>query len=165
MIPLNSTKLFKKEPKKIIRIIGLFYIGIGGWCLLGMALQRSMMKDFSESSEFVTIKHTLTLLHHAWIIYMPLLALIGALMVLFSYMFDKIQEQRLAIQKGILILCIIWAVAYTYANIPYIKAFQAMLPEPFLAYVMAVFAFGVVMAFMVIPNYKVLKRLNTEALQ
>ncbi|MEO9476233.1 MAG: hypothetical protein ABJG41_11885 [Cyclobacteriaceae bacterium] len=166
MKPILSKELFKKEPKKIIRTVGLFYAGIGAWCFFGLTLMNSTMSNFPKDEEFEGFNRTFEILQNIWTTYMPLLIIIGLGMVAFSYALERLNEQRIAIQTGILKVCTIWVIAYSIASIPYLEAFQSMSPEHGafngLTYIFAIFGFGAVFALMTIPNFKVLKKLKAE---
>ncbi|WP_420577987.1 hypothetical protein [Ekhidna sp.] len=166
MKPILSKELFKKEPKKIIRTVGLFYAGIGAWCFFGLTLMNSTMSNFPKDEEFEGFNRTFEILQNIWMTYMPLLIIIGFGMVAFSYALERLNEQRIAIQTGILIVCTIWVIAYSIASIPYLEAFLSISPEQEafngLTYIFALFGFGAVFALMTIPNYKVLKKLKAE---
>lgn len=166
MIPLNTKELFKKEPKKIIRTVGGFYAGIGAWCFFGMFLMRSTMNNFPKDDEFNGFNRTFEILQNIWATYMPLLIVIGICMIVFSYAFERLNEQRIAIQTGILITCTIWVIAYSYASIPYLEAFQSISPQQGafkgITYIFSIFGFGAVFASMTIPNYRVLRKLKAE---
>ncbi|MEQ9466387.1 MAG: hypothetical protein RLN88_03195 [Ekhidna sp.] len=167
MKSILSKELFKKEPKKIIRTVGLFYAGIGAWCFFGLTLMNSTMSNFPKDEEFEGFNRTFEILQNIWTTYMPLLIIIGLGMVAFSYAYERLHEQRIAIQTGILIASTIWVIAYSIASIPYLEAFQSIAPEQNgifngLTYIFAVFGFGAVFALMTIPNYKVLKKLKAE---
>ena len=166
MKAIISKELFKKEPKKIIRTVGLFYAGIGAWCLFVLTLMTSTMNGFPEDGEFDGFNRTFEILQNIWTTYMPVLIIIGLGMVAFSYAFERLNEQRIAIQTGILVVCVVWVIAYSIASIPYLEAFQSISPEQEifngLTYIFAIFGFGAVFALMTIPNFKVLKKLKAD---
>ena len=166
MIPFSTKNLFKKEPKKIIRTIGLFYAGIGAWCFFGMFLMKFTMADLQKDEEFSGFNTTVEILQDIWTTYMPLLILIGIGMILFSFRFEQLKNRQVQIQTLILTISTIWVLFYSYACIPYIQAFQTISPEqePFniLTYIFAIFGFGAVFALMTIPNYRILKKLKVE---
>ncbi|MEP2773506.1 MAG: hypothetical protein ABJH05_15245 [Fulvivirga sp.] len=124
------------------------------------------MSDFPKDEEFNAFNRTFEILHNIWTIYMPLLVIIGFSMVVFSYAFERLNAQRIAIQTGILVACTVWVIAYSVACIPYLKAFQSMSPEQevfnWITYIFAIFGFGAVFALLTIPNFKVLKKLKAE---
>lgn len=166
MKPIISKELFKKEPKIIIRTIGATYAGIGAWCFVGLTLMSSTINSFPNDAQFSAFNRTAQILHNIWSTYMPMLIVIGISMVGFSYLFERLKEQRIAIQTGIVIVCSIWSITYSIAHIPYIEGFEAMLDEHLqlqgLTYIVAIPAFGSVLGMMTIPNYKTLKKMKAE---
>jgi len=124
MIPFSTKNLFKKEPKKIIRTIGLFYAGIGAWCFFGMFLMKFTMADLQKDEEFSGFNTTVEILQDIWTTYMPLLILIGIGMILFSFRFEQLKNRQVQIQTLILTISTIWVLFYSYACIPYIKPFR-----------------------------------------
>lgn len=164
MKAIISKELFKKEPKKIIRTLGVFYAGIGAWCFFGLTLMNSTINNFPKDDEIDGFNHTFKILQDIWTTYMPLLIIIGLSMIAFSYTFERLKEKQIVIQTGILVICTFWVIAYLIANIPYIKSFQSMSPDlkifNVVIYIFAIFGFGAVFALMTIPNYKVLKKLK-----
>ena len=166
MKAILSKDLFKKEPKKIIRRVGLFYAGIGAWCYFGLTLMESTFDNFPKDEEFDNFNKTGEILQNIWSIYMPLLMIIGVVMVAFSYVFERVKEQQIVIQTGIFVASAIWVIAYSIASIPYINSIQNISPEletfNVLMKIAALFAFGAVFCFMTLPNYKVLKKMKTE---
>ncbi|GHE50816.1 hypothetical protein [Roseivirga thermotolerans] len=167
MKAIISKELFKKEPKKIIRTVGLSYAGIGAWCFFGLTLMNSTMNNFPEEEEFDGFNRTSEILQNIWTTYMPLLIMIGLSMVAFSFALERLKEQRIAIQTGILMACTIWVIAYSIASIPYLESFRSISPEQEgvfngLTYIFAIFGFGAVFTLMTIPNYKVLQKLKAE---
>ncbi|WP_424963607.1 hypothetical protein [Ekhidna sp.] len=167
MKPILFKELFKKEPKKIIRTVGLFYAGIGAWCFFGLKLMKSTVYNFPEDKELEGFNRTSQILQNIWTTYMPFLIMIGLSMVAFSFALERLKEQRIVIQTGILVVCAIWVIGYSVAFIPYLQAFQSIIPEQRgllngLNYIYTIFGFGAVFALMTIPNYKVLKKLKDE---
>jgi len=166
MIPLSPKKLFRKETKIIVRTVGIFYAIIGSWCLFGLTLQKSMVKDFSENEDFQAFSGIHEILQSIWTKFMPILILIGIGMVIFSYLLDRIHEQQIIIQKSILAICSIWVIAYTVASIPYIRALYSLSPDiplfKTITHIFTVFGFGMVLAIVTIPNYKILRKMQAE---
>jgi vacuolar-type H+-ATPase subunit I/STV1 len=162
MILSKIMKLFKKESKKIIRTFGGFYAGIGAWCSFGLFL-LTPFKNLPEDDELIGFNKTLEILQSNWSTYMPLLIIIGLGMIVFSYLFDRLNKYKVAIQTGILIVSIIWITTYLYSAIPFLESFKSISPEQeSFTSVSYVLNFAFFFALLTIPNYIILKKLKVD---
>jgi hypothetical protein len=164
--PISLKQLFKKDIKTICLSIGGFYAVFGAFAILMIKLQTIMLTNF-ESSPHESFTSTLKVLHEIWIVYMPLLTILGLGYLAFGFFFNKIKTNKYLINLLLSILCLIWFVAYAISSIRFMDVLFAGMANGFEAfkYILYVFAgigFVAVFALMTIPQYTIGKKIKTH---
>ena len=164
--PISLKQLFKKDIKTICLTIGGFYAVFGAFAILMVKLQTIMLSNF-ESSPDESFTNTLKVLHEIWIVYMPLLIILGLGYLAFGFLFNKIKTNKYRINLLLSILCLIWVIAYAISCIRYMDVFFAGMANDFeafkyIGYGFAGFGFVAVFALMTVPQYIIGKRIKTQ---
>lgn len=161
----KPSKILKKEENKICISIGAFYSIFGFFALLMMKLQDLTISSFDDSPDDLFIKSK-EALDEVWIIFMPLMILLGISYILFGILFKKIKSDKYMINLILSILSLIWVVAYGYSILFDSDSFFAIMGEmKILAYIFATFGFIVVLGLFTVPQYiigKRIKKLETD---
>ncbi|WP_422008342.1 hypothetical protein [Roseivirga pacifica] len=167
MKTIITKDLFKKEPKVIVKTIGFCYAIFGSWALIMSNFLMYDMSRFSGQEEVNEFVDLIEMLKNIWSIYMPILMIIGLFLIGFSYYFDRLRPHHVRIQQVMLLTSAIWGLAYTIASIPYLKTFTSIQPadEIFegLSLIFGIIGFIGVIALMIVPNYRVLKKLKLDS--
>ena len=167
--PLSFKQLFKKDIKTICLSIGGFYAVFGAFALLMVKLQSMMLSNF-ESSPDESFNNTLNVLHEIWIVYMPLMILLGLGYLTFGFFFNKIKANKYQINALLSILCLIWVIAYSISCIRYLDVFFAGMANDleafkYIGYGFAGFGFIAVFALMTVPQYIIGKRIKKQEIE
>ncbi len=167
--PISIKNIFKKDIKTICLSIGGFYAVFGVFALLMVKMQTMMISKFEPKPD-ENFTNTLNVLHEIWIIYMPLMILMGISYIVFGLSFQKIKTKKLQINLVLSVLSLIWVIAYAISCIKYMDVFFAGMTNDFemfkyIAYGFAVFGFVAVFALFTVPQYLIgqrIKRQETE---
>ncbi len=92
--PISIKNIFKKDIKTICLSIGGFYAVFGVFALLMVKMQTMMISNFDPKPD-ESFTNTLNVLHEIWIVYMPLMILIGISYIVFGLSFQKIKSKKL----------------------------------------------------------------------
>lgn len=153
--------IFKKDIKTISLLFGGFYIFIGAFSLL---MIKFIMPNFAPTSEEIFSK-TYEILGNIWIIYMPLLIIIGICYLVFGFLNHKIKTSRFQINLLLSILSLFWVVAYMISNLRYLDIFLSGFRDSGMIGVFYIFAglgFIVVLALLTVPQYVIGKRIKKQ---
>ena len=106
-------------------------------------------------------------LHKIWIVYMPLMVLLGISYIVFGLLYSRIKVNKFQINLVLSILSFIWVIAYALSCIKYLDILFADMAkdfEPFkyVGYVFAGFGFIVVIAAFTVPQYIIGKRIKKQ---
>ena len=164
--PISLKQLFKKDIKTICFSIGGFYTVFGLFAIMMVKLQSIMISNFEPSPD-ESFTNTLNVLHEIWIIYMPLLSLLGIGYLVFGLFFNKINSNKYQINLILSLLCLAWVIAYSLSCIKYLDVFFAAMANDFeafknIGYGFAGFGFIAVFALMTVPQYIISKRINKQ---
>ena len=167
--PISIKNILKKDIKTICLTIGGFYAVFGVFALLMVKMQTMMISNFDPKPD-ESFTNTLNVLHEIWIVYMPLMILIGISYIVFGLSFQKIKSKKLQINLVLSILSLIWVIAYAISCIKYMNVFFAGMSNDFemfkyIAYGFAGFGFVAVFTLFTVPQYIIgqrIKRQETE---
>ena len=164
--PISLKQLYKKDIKTICLSIGGFYTVFGLFAIMMVKLQSMMISNF-ESSPDESFTNTLNVLHEIWIVYMPLLSLLGIGYLAFGFFFNKINVNKYQTNLILSLLCLVWVIAYSISCIKYIDIFFAGMAKDFeafkyIGYGFAGFGFIAVFALMTVPQYIIGKRIKKQ---
>lgn len=87
--PTNIKNIFKKDIKTIYLSLGGFYAVFGAFALLTNFMQTMMMPNIDAQPD-VSFSNYLNVLHEIWIVFMPLLIILGLSYVVLGLLFQKI---------------------------------------------------------------------------
>jgi hypothetical protein len=170
MVHPTSQKLLSEKDIKIICLsIGGFYAALGAFSLFMVKLQSMMFSTFGSSPDKL-FDNALEVLHKIWVVYMPLLLLLGLGYLAFGFLFGKIKAYKYQINLFLSILCLIWGIAYAISCIEYFDAFFTLMANGFAAfkYSAYVFAgFGIIMVFalMTVPQYMIGRLIKKQEIE
>ncbi len=165
-ISISLKQLFKKDINTICLSIGVLYALFGVFAILMVKLQTLMLSKF-DSPPNEQFTNTLKELHEIWLVYMPLLAILGFGYLAFGLLFNKIKKGKYQINLLLSILCLIWIIAYAVSCIRYVDGFFAVGANDFeafkyIGYGFAGFGFVVAFALMTVPQYIIGKKIKQK---
>ncbi len=166
---ISLKQLFKKDIKTICLSFGGFYTVFGLFAIMMVKLQSIMISNFESSSD-ESFTNTLNLLHEIWIIFMPLLSLLGIGYLAFGFFFNKINANKYQINLILSLFCLAWGIAYSISCIKYLDVFFAGMASDFeafkyIGYGFTGFGFIAVFAFMTVPQYIIGKRIKKQEVE
>jgi hypothetical protein len=164
--PFSFKQLLKKNLKTICLLLGSFYAVLGIFALAMIAIQSIVFANI----ELVPDEHFMELqnaLYNVWIIFMPLLTILGCGYIAFGIFFNKIKTDKYKINLLLSILCLVWVIAYSISSIRFMELFFGGMPNDFLpARIVGYgfFGFGIVAVFaaMTVPQYIIGKRIKNQ---
>jgi hypothetical protein len=158
---MNIFDIFKKDIKTISLSFGGFYIFIGGLALLMIEV---IMPNFAPTSEEIFLK-SIDILSDIWIIYMPLLIIIGISYLAFGFFSHKIKTSRFQINLLLSLLSLFWVISYMISNLRYLETFLTGFSDSGMiniAYIFAGIGFLTVLALLTIPQYVIAKKIRKQ---
>ena len=159
-------KLFQKDIKTICLTIGGFYVAFGALSLLIVKVQTMTIFNFDPKPDD-NFLNMLNILHNIWIVFMPLMILLGIGYLLFGLLYFRIKVNRFQVNLVLSILSLIWVIAYAVSSLKYLYGFFAEMatdfaPFKYIGYVIAGFGFIAVLAVFTVPQYIIGKRIKKE---
>lgn len=167
MIKQFSIKtLFKKDISTICLSIGGFYAVFGIMAIILIKMQTIMFSNFGQEPD-ESFMNIFIVLHKIWIVYMPLMILLGISYMAFGMLYNRIQVNKFQINLVLSILSTIWVIAYSISCIKYLDILLADMAndfEPFkyIGYVFAGIGFIVVIAVFTVPQYIIGKKIKKQ---
>jgi hypothetical protein len=167
MIESKSLKqLFRKDVRTICLSIGGFYVVFGAFAILMVKIQTMMLINV-EGSASQSFINSLKILHEIWMIYMPLLIVLGLGYLLFGLLFKRLQAIRYQANILLSIFCLIWAITYSISCSRYFDVFFAGMTTDFealkyVAYGFAGFGLLAVFVLLTVPQFVISKRLKVQ---
>jgi hypothetical protein len=167
--PLNIKTLFNKDIKIICLSIGGFYTVFGAFALLMVKIQKIMISNFDQQAD-KRFSNTLNVLHEIWIVYMPLMILIGVCYLIFGLLFKKIKTNKYQINLVLSIFSMTWVITYAISCIKYFYTFFAGFGNDFavfkyIGYGFAGFGFIAVFALFTVPQYLIGKSIKRQGVE
>jgi len=149
--------VLRNKTSAICIAIGGFYMVFGLLDLCMIIFQKMMISDIGQ---FPGMKFTnmLSLIHGIWIIYMPLMILLGIAYLIFGLLFHQISSHKFQINLVLSALSLIWVLAYVISCLPYMH----LLISDFafgqkwfgsLIYIITAFGFLVVFSLFTLPQF------------
>jgi hypothetical protein len=162
MINPSLKNLFKKDVKTICLSIGGIY-AVFGVLALGMVKMQTMMLSNFDPKPDESFMNTMKVLHKLWIVYMPLLVLLGIGYLVFGLLYYKIKVNKFQINLVLSVLSVIWVFAYALSCIKYLDIlFSDFEPFKYIAYVIGGVGFIAVIATLTVPQYIIGKKIRKE---
>jgi hypothetical protein len=139
----------------------------GVLALLIIKMQTMTISNFDSKADEIFL-NTLNVLHNIWILYMPLMILLGIGYVIFGLLYHRIKVNRYQINLVLSILSLIWVIAYALSCLKYLDVLFAEMatdfaPFKYIGYVIAGFGFIAVLAVFTVPQYIIGKRIKKDS--
>jgi hypothetical protein len=164
--PISPKQLFKKDIKTICLYVGGFYVVFAVFSIIMAKLQLMMLSNF-ESSPDELFANTINELHDIWLVYMPLLIILGLGYLAFGFLFNKIKINKYQLNQLLRILSLVWVIAYAISCIRHMDVFFLGMANDFVAfkyigYGFAGFGFLAGLGLMTVPQYIIGKKIKMQ---